>query len=115
MRQYINIDKALLYGFELSWTHKWLPVLLHQFSATYTYGKNNESKKPLPQIAPLDIRLLLEGSVWKNRLIPYSQIRYVAKQDRVADDYGEVKTPEFSVVDLGVRTEFSKKYKFRLQ
>ncbi|HRO84922.1 MAG TPA: TonB-dependent receptor [Niabella sp.] len=109
VRQYINIDKALLYGFELSWTHKWLPVLLHQFSATYTYGKNNESKKPLPQIAPLDIRLLLEGSVWKNRLIPYSQIRYVAKQDRVADDYGEVKTPEFSVVDLGVRTEFSKK------
>lgn len=105
VRQYINLDKALLYGFEFSWMQQWLPELMQQFTAAYTYGKNNDNGEPLPQIAPFDLRYSLEARLWNNSLLPYAQIRWVAKQGRVATDFGEAATPEFTNVNIGVKSE----------
>jgi len=82
--------------------------LQQQLNVSYTYGRNNFTGKPLPQISPMEIRFVLEGKLLENRLAPYTQLRHVLKQNRVADDFGEKKTPEFTTVNLGVRTEFAK-------
>jgi len=108
VRRYTNIDKAVLTGFELSWSQLLMPQLQQQLNVSYTYGRNNFTGKPLPQISPMEIRFVLEGKLLENRLAPYTQLRHVLKQNRVADDFGEKKTPEFTTVNLGVRTEFAK-------
>ena len=105
VRRYTNIDKALLAGFEFSWNQLWIPQLQQQFNVSYTYGKNDVTGKPLPQISPMDIRYLVEGKFLENKLSPYVQLRHVLKQNRVADDFGEMPTLEFTTVSLGVRTE----------
>ena len=105
VRRYINIDRALLAGFEFSWNQLFIPQLQQQFNVSYTYGKNDVTGKPLPQISPMDFRYLLEGRFIENKLMPYVQLRHVLKQERVADDYKESRTPEFTTVNLGIKTE----------
>lgn len=104
VRRYMNIDKALLTGFEFTWNQYLLPQLQHQFNASYTYGKNDVTGKPLPQIYPMDLRYALEGNFVDNKISPYVQLRHVLKQDRVADDYGEIATPAFTTVNIGIKT-----------
>lgn len=67
VRQYINIDKATLYGFEFGWQQIWCPALKQQLTFAYTYGKNNSSGNPLPEIAPADLRYRLEGKMAKEK------------------------------------------------
>ena len=114
VRQYINIDQADLYGFEFNWQQQWLPVLQQQFSVACIYGNNKSTGKPLPEIAPMDFRYRLEGNLFKNKLMPYSQLRYVLKQSRVADDFGEKATPSFTTVDVGIKTALMKNFQFTI-
>ena len=114
VRQYINIKDALLYGFEFSWQQQWLPVLQQQFTVSYTYGENKSSHNPLPEIAPMDIRYRLQSKLWKNKLMPYAQLRHALKQSRVAVDFGEPETPAFTTIDIGLKTELVKKLQFTL-
>ncbi len=104
VRRYMNIDKALLTGFEFTWNQYLLPQLQHQFNASYTYGKNDVTDKPLPQIYPMDLRYALEGNFVDNKISPYIQLRHVLKQDRVADYFGEVATPAFTTLNIGIKT-----------
>jgi iron complex outermembrane recepter protein len=114
VRKYMNIDRALLTGFEFEWAQQYIPQLQHRLSVAYSYGKNDDTGKPLPQIAPLDLNYTLEGKLLQNKVMPYAQLRYVAKQDRVAEDYGEAKTPEFTTMNIGLRAEFVKNLQFSL-
>jgi iron complex outermembrane receptor protein len=114
VRQYVSIDEAIIYGFEFSWQQQLLPVLQQQFTVAYTYGKNNGTDKPLPEIAPMDFRYRLEAITFKNKLVPYTQVRYAVKQNRIADDFGEKVTPAFTTVDLGVKTELIKELQVTL-
>ena len=100
----MNIDKALLTGFEFTWNQYLLPQLQHLFNASYTYGKNDVTDKPLPQIYPMDLRYALEGNFVDNKISPYIQLRHVLKQDRVADYFGEVATPAFTTLNIGIKT-----------
>lgn len=110
VRQFVNLDKALLVGFEFSWAQQYLPGLAHQVSAAYTYGKNKGNGHPLPQIAPFDLRYQLEGKLWKNRILPFAQLRWVAAQNRFDKDYGEVATPEFTTINMGIKTEIVRNF-----
>ena len=114
VRQYVNIGKASLYGFEFSWQQQWLPFLQQQFTIAYTYGKNNSIGKPLPEIAPMDFRYRLEGNFLKNKIMPYTQLRHALKQNRIAGDFGEKTTPAFTTVDLGIKTALVKNLQFTL-
>ncbi len=102
VRQFINIEKALMTGFEISWLQEFAPVLSHEASFGYTYGKDKKLGEPLPEIPPLEFRYRLMGSFAKNKLQPEVMFRYAAKQDRIAVSYGETETPDFSVVDAKV-------------
>lgn len=108
VRQYINIDQALLTGFELNWQQELLSSLHHQLSLAYTYGQDHASKEALPEIAPLDIRYSLMGQYLDNKLNPELKVRYVMEQNRVSTIFGETKTPAFVLLDFNVQYQISK-------
>lgn len=108
VRQYTNIDEAMMTGFELSWSRLWPLHLQHQVSVAYTYGKNLDIDKPLPEIAPLDLRLTLSGTFLTNKLKPEISFRQVLKQDRVSDVYGETESKAFTLVDVKSSYRFSR-------
>ena len=99
VRQFVNIKKALMTGFEISWLQEFSSVISHEMSLNYTYGENRTVDEPLPEIPPLEFRYRLMGSFAKNKVQPEIMFRHAAKQDRIALLYGETETPGFSVVD----------------
>ncbi len=108
VRQFINIDKALMTGFEATWNQD-LPIgLQHQMSLTYTYGQNRVEDSPLPEIAPLDFRFLLSGAYFSNKFFPEVCFRHVLTQDRIAKEFGETKTPNFTLIDVKAKYQISK-------
>uniref|UniRef100_UPI0032170A6D TonB-dependent receptor domain-containing protein n=1 Tax=uncultured Draconibacterium sp. TaxID=1573823 RepID=UPI0032170A6D len=102
VRQFVNIDKALMSGFEISWKHEFSRYLSHDFDVVYTYGENQELEEPLGEIPPLELHYRLTGSFINEQLQPELMWRGVNKQDRIARSYGETKTPGFNVVDAKV-------------
>ncbi len=111
-RKYINLDKADLYGFEFSWTQLWLPQLQQQCTMAYTHGKNVVTGEALPQIAPFDLLYSMEAKLLNGKLLPYGQLRWVAAQKRIAQDFGEPETGEFTVISLGIKSEPLKNLQF---
>lgn len=99
VRQFVNIDKALMSGFEITWNQELFPVLSHEMSVNYTYGENRMLDEPLPEIPPLELRYRLTGSFAGHALQPEIALRHAARQDRIAISYGETETPAFTVVD----------------
>ncbi|KGB67244.1 TonB-dependent receptor [Ornithobacterium rhinotracheale] len=51
-------------------------------------------------MAPLDLRYALRGDFFRHRLQPMFSLRYVAKQDRISKEFGEIPAPEFTVLDF---------------
>jgi iron complex outermembrane recepter protein len=100
VRRFINIDKANISGFELSWKQIILPVLKHDFTVVYTHGKDGKLDEPLPEIPPLEIKYRLLGSFAKEKIIPEILFRQVLKQDRISTSFGETETPAFNVYDV---------------
>jgi iron complex outermembrane recepter protein len=110
VRQYANIDRAHLHGFELSWYHEWFPKLNNQLKLAYTYGQNKTAGTPLPEICPFNIRYNVEGRFYGNRIMPYFNLRHSFKQDRIANDFGEKTTPAFTLIDIGLKLIFFKNF-----
>lgn len=108
VRRYINIDEAMMSGFEVSWDQRLFAGLTHQLSAAYTYGQNKVIDQPLPEIAPMDIRYALRGSYLDGKLKPEASVRYVVQQDRISTEFGETETPSFTLVDASVSYKISK-------
>lgn len=108
VRQYINLDKATMTGFELSINQGLVTNLQGQFAMAYTKGQNITNDEPLPEIAPLDMRFKLLGSFAKNKFFPELSLRYVAKQALFSASYGETQTPTFTVVDFSSSYHFTK-------
>lgn len=102
VRRYVNIDQAIKTGFEASWSQDLLAGLRHEISMAYTYGKDLERNDPLPEIAPLDLRIQLYGDYFSHRLKPYILFRYVMEQSRISEEFGESVTPSFTLFDLGI-------------
>lgn len=100
VKQYMNIDKAIMRGFEFSWYQKIGPLLYHKLNATYTYGKNKVKSQALPEIPPLDIKYSFGGHFFKDKFHPEFTLRNVSKQSRISSDFGETETPAFSLLDF---------------
>ncbi len=100
VRQFVNIDEALMTGFEISWNQVIVKGLQHQMSLAYTYGQDQVRDEPLPEIAPLDFRYTLTGTFLNDKLLPEVTFRHVIKQDRISTIFGETETPSFTLIDL---------------
>jgi len=103
VRQYVNIDKATLVGFELTWSQQIGKYFSNEFTSFYTKGHNPAKDQPLPEINPFEIKNKFQGRFDENKLSPYVLCRHAFRQDRVSEDFGERKTKAFTVVDLGMR------------
>lgn len=112
VRQYTNIEKAFKTGFEAGWNQLWPAGLQHQLSLAYTYGSDLQREDPLPEIAPLDLRFLLSGSYFSQRLKPYITFRYVMEQSRISSEFGESVSPSFVLFDLGASFQLNRKLRF---
>lgn len=102
VRQFINIEKALITGFEASWMQQFNTFLSHDLGLVYTRGQNQVLDEPLPEIAPMEFHYRLMGNFADGNIKPEVKFRHALKQDRIATSYGENKTPAFSVVDAKI-------------
>ncbi|HHJ49675.1 MAG TPA: TonB-dependent receptor [Phaeodactylibacter sp.] len=115
VRQYINIDRALMAGFEVGFRQMTPAAGLQQvFNLSYTYGQNLVTQEALPEIPPLELRYRLSGSYLHDRLKPELSIRYAFAQEHIARSYGETATPAFYVIDLAVAWQSEKTGALRL-
>ncbi|TRX59021.1 TonB-dependent receptor [Fulvivirga sp. M361] len=111
VRQFVNIDEAFKTGFEINWTQDLLKGLQHQLGIAYTYAQDLERDEPLPEIAPLDFRYTLRGNYLKNKLQTELIFRHVLEQSRIATEFGETVSPEFSLLDVKVYYKVSDTFK----
>jgi len=109
VKQYVNIDKAIMRGFELSWYQKLCPVVYHKANVAYTYGKNKDRNQPLAEIPPLDLRYALGGHFFKEKFHTEFMLRHVIKQNRISSDFGETPSPAFSLLDFKASYSISDK------
>ena len=101
---YRNID-ALLAGVELRGEWQMRPSLALRADATYTYGKDRDGDRPLPQIPPLQGALHLDWQALQMVSVG-GTLRYAARQTRVDTDprtgtgRDVRKTAGYAVLDL---------------
>jgi iron complex outermembrane receptor protein len=100
VRRFINIDKALVTGFEIEWKQQLFRNIKHDLSVVYTYGEDQKLNEPLPEIPPLEIKYRLSGNFVNDKILPEILFRQVLKQDRIATSYGETESPAFNVFDF---------------
>jgi iron complex outermembrane receptor protein len=112
VRQFRNFDAAVKTGFEINWKQELALGLHHQMGIAYTRAKDLERDEPLPEIAPLDFRYTIGGSYMNARLRPEATIRHVLEQSRISKEFGETTTPAFTLLDVNLMFEFSRKIRF---
>jgi len=112
VKQYVNIDEAIMRGFEVSWYQKISNQVYHKANIAYTYGKNKDRNQALPEIPPLDFRYALGGNFSKDKFHVELMFRHVIKQARVSYDYGETETPSFNLLGLKGSYSISKRTQF---
>lgn len=101
IRQMQNVEKAIKAGFESRFNWNFLPNFKTEMAVAYTYTEDLNTQKPLPEIYPLDFRWKVEDEF--SPVILGLKYRFAAKQKRVAEDFGEKITPDFSVFDFSAK------------
>lgn len=125
VKQFVNIDYALLYGFEFQWKspsmYKWESVV----TMAYTTGINPEATRytvengnvvgsemvendPLPELPPLEGNLKLRYNFFGKRLVPEVRVRAVSAQNRISASYDEDSTPGFVVFGLNLYYQYNR-------
>ena len=97
-KQFINLDKAMQTGFELSFNVNIIDQLKFTSDFSYTYAENKDFDEPLPQIPPFMAILGLKFEE-RNYFFALSS-RLVAKQDRISTTFMEQESPSFTTVDF---------------
>lgn len=100
VRNMINIGKSFKAGFEINYIQNLIYGIQHKLGIAYTYAQNIEDNTALPEIAPIDVRYSLKGNYFEEKLSPEISFRFVGKQDRISQDFGETETPSFRIVDV---------------
>ena len=97
-KQFINLDKALQTGAELTVNVRATDKLTFTSNLSYTYAQNKDLDEPLPQIPPFMAILGLKFE--ESNYFFALNSRMVAKQDRVSDSFMEDESPAFTTVDF---------------
>jgi iron complex outermembrane receptor protein len=100
VRQFTNIDHAFKTGFEVNWVQNITSELVYRLGFAYTYAQDMERNEPLPEIAPADLRQSVSGNFFNGKLAPEISFRYVTRQERINESFGETTTPSFNLFDL---------------
>ncbi len=98
---YGNIDKAMLYGFDLQFDYNfWSNIVLYG-SASYVRGIDTKNNADLPLIPPLNGRAGIRYNLPGVAGIDFSAVLF-ADQNKVAQ--GETTTPGYAVYDMSVHS-----------
>lgn len=101
VRQMQNLGHAMKAGFESRVNWQVLPKLRSEMAVAYTYAEDLDTKQPLPEIFPLDFRWKIQANL--SPVIIAVNYRYSAAQNRVAEAFGELKTPNFSLFNVNLK------------
>ncbi|MDY6026439.1 TonB-dependent receptor domain-containing protein [Bergeyella zoohelcum] len=112
VRQYTNVRSAMKTGAEAFLEWEFLSRYKSQWAVAYTYAKDWDTHQPLPEIAPLDFRWNLYADF--HPISFAAKFRYVAPQNRINKDFGELKTPDFYTVDLETQYQVFKNARLEL-
>lgn len=94
-----NIDASIA-GTEAGLAYQFTPNLRTDLNLAYSWGRNDSDDKPLPQIAPLDVRLGM--TYQQDRFSLGGLLRIVDKQSRIALNQGNIVG-----YDLGTSSRFA--------
>jgi iron complex outermembrane receptor protein len=92
----------------MSWQQALSNYFRHIAELAYTHGQNTTTDEALPEIPPMEFRYRLIGSFVQNRLRTELNQRHAFEQNRIAESYGETKTPAFNLLDLKTSYAISK-------
>ncbi len=97
-KQFVNIDQALMSGFETTVKVSFMRYFEYNFGASYTYAQNLSWDEPLSEIPPFSMN---NGFSYKTeKLETRFNARMVSAQNRVSSLFNESATPGFAVYDL---------------
>jgi len=102
VKQFVNVDEAALYGFELTFQNNGRNKLGYNLSTAYTIGRNITADEDLPQIPAYEANLKLDYSFLRGKLIPQLHLRGVAEQRRVAESFDEQPTDGYLLTHFKV-------------
>jgi iron complex outermembrane receptor protein len=122
VKQFENLDKVYLRGFELSYNSPSKYKFTYLMNLYYTKGTNpaaidkngNEVSDALPEIPPMELNATISYKAFKNTLIPKFTIRYVFTQDYVSKTTyltateTEPTTPSFYKLDFMFLYKYNK-------
>jgi hemoglobin/transferrin/lactoferrin receptor protein len=96
-----NVEKALLYGSDLSFNWICMKNLVLSGSLGLVYGTDRITEKPLPQIPPINGSMTLRYTIpgWAS---VFATSRFASKQDRLGA--GESSTGGYAIYDAGFHT-----------
>ncbi|WP_313216794.1 TonB-dependent receptor domain-containing protein, partial [Soonwooa sp.] len=113
VRQIQNIEKAMKAGVEARLQWQFLPNYKTDIAVAYTYAEDLDKKMPLAEIAPLNLKWNFEGQYQQ---FSYGiNYRFSGAQNRVNTDFKELKTPDFSVIDLYTNFKIQQHIKFQVE
>ncbi len=102
-RRFVNIDRAVQTGAELSAQMEIVKNLILSSSVAYTRAQNLDWNEPLAEIPPLTAMLGLRYQ--RERWWTDVRGRFAGQQERVSKIFNESATPGFSVFDLRAGVE----------
>jgi len=102
VKRYHNIRTVEKMGGELSAGMKLSGAVTLSTSVAYVFGRNGVTEEPLPEMPPLEGRVRLRYDDPRGRFWGEASGRFVARQTRISEAFGERETPGFST--FGLRT-----------
>lgn len=119
VKQFNNIQRAIMYGFEAGISAQPVDKLMVSLSSGYTYAYFPEIEKiipeenqatgsvllkndPIPEIPALESFFRASYTLWGNRLLPSMEIRAVANQKHVSGASYEELTPGYVLINLAI-------------
>lgn len=124
VKKFINIEKAYLAGFELSYsTAQQLNWFAH-LNAAYTLGINPNAVRyvfeggevideqvikndPLPEIPPFEANITAGYKFFNQKLVPEFNIRMVAAQKKVSEAFNEEASPGFTTLNFVLAYQYN--------
>ena len=99
-KQFMNVDKAIQTGFELSLYYQATDKLQFTSDFSYTQAENKDINEPLAQIPPFTTNL---GAKFEDDTFWVAlNSRLVGAQNRISDSFMEQETPGFGTMDLRI-------------
>ncbi|WP_440999280.1 TonB-dependent receptor [Fodinibius sp. SL11] len=108
VKQFVNVDEAALYGFELTFQNNGRNNLGYNLSTAYTIGRNLTTEEDLPQIPAYEANLKLDYSFLNRKLIPQLHLRGVAQQSRVAESFDEQSTDGYLLTNFKLNSQLGR-------